>query len=97
MLYGSLTSRISALHAAYNFWAILALDAVGVIFWLSSMAALAATRATFTVPTTIDGCVNDGSGGVCYKARALEKRVYVATNGYLSMMSGAAGLSGLEM
>jgi hypothetical protein len=29
--------------------------------------------------------------------RALEKRGYVATNGYLSMMSGAAGLSGLEM
>lgn len=61
------------------------------------MAALAATRAAFVYPTEINGCDNYGYGGVCYKKRELEKRGYVATHGYLSMMSGAAGLSAIEM
>jgi len=66
-----------------------------VIFWLSAMAALAATRATFTIPTEINGCVNYGYGGVCYRD-VLEKRA-VATYGYLDMMSAAAGLSAIEL
>ena len=66
-----------------------------IIFWLSAMAALAATRATFTIPTEINGCVNYGYGGVCYRD-VLEKRA-VATYGYLDMMSAAAGLSAIEL
>jgi hypothetical protein len=66
-----------------------------VIFWLASMGALAATRATFIYPTTINDCVNLGVGdSYCNKLR---RRQYVASDGYLAMMSGAAGLSALEM
>lgn len=99
VLYGVLTTRITTLQKAYNYWAIIVLEAIAVVFWLASMGALAATRAIFTVPTTINGCVNEGNGGVCYKKRDLNlsKRGYVATNAYLGMMSGAAGLSAIEM
>ncbi|KAH8820269.1 hypothetical protein F5884DRAFT_41091 [Xylogone sp. PMI_703] len=99
--YILLTSLVGACRGAYNYWAIIALESISVIFWLSSMAALAATRATFTVPTTIDGCVHTDGGGICDKKRDLSghlvKRTYVATYSYLNMMSAAAGLSALEM
>ena len=84
----------TALTSAYNYWAILGLDIFGVICWLSAMAALAATRATFDIPTTIDECVHTADGGVC--DRKLLKRA-VAGNGYLAAMSAAAGISALEM
>jgi hypothetical protein len=75
----------------------LALEIFAIIFWLSSMAALAALRATFVIPTEINGCVNYGYGGICYKKRdTIEKRA-VATYGYLNMISAAAGLSAIEM
>ena len=62
------------------------------------MAALAATRAAFVFPTEINGCENYGYGGVCYKKRAIvQKRSFVATDGYLNLMSGTAGLSAIEM
>lgn len=62
------------------------------------MAALAATRAAFVFPTEINGCENYGYGGVCYRKRELlNKRGFVATYGYLDLMSGAAGISALEM
>jgi hypothetical protein len=63
------------------------------------MGSLAATRATFIIPTTINDCVNDGSGGVCDKRRDLnlQKRAFVATDAYLNMMSAAAGLSAIEL
>jgi len=98
VLYGILTERIPSWNTAYNYWAIVALDAFLVVFWLSAMGALAATRALFIYPTTINGCINYGSGGICYKKRDLDlakRDSYVATNGYLSMMSGAAGISAL--
>lgn len=96
VVYAILTNNVSSCAGAYNYWALLALEIFGVIFWLSSMAALAATRAAFVFPTEINGCVNYGYGGVCYKKRELEKRA-VATYGYLDMMSAAAGLSAIEM
>jgi len=79
VLYDELTSRLASCQAAYNYWAVVALEAFSIIFWLSSMAALAATRATFTIP--------------------LVKRQFIfeASNGYLDMMSAAAGISGLEL
>ena len=58
------------------------------------MAALAATRATFDIPTRINECVHTANGGVC--DRKLMKRA-VAGNGYLAAMSGAAGICALEM
>jgi hypothetical protein len=61
------------------------------------MADLAATRSTFVVPVRINECVNYGNGGICDKKRDLLKREYVATYGYLDMMSSAAGLAAIEM
>ncbi|KAH8592999.1 hypothetical protein B0O99DRAFT_226179 [Bisporella sp. PMI_857] len=95
VVYNLLTTFIPACKAAYNYWAVLGLEIFGVIFWLSSMAALAATRATFKYPTQINGCVNYGSGGICYKRSVIQKRD-VATNAYLAMMSATAGLSAIE-
>jgi hypothetical protein len=91
VFYSLLTYHIEAWHAAYNYWAVLALEIFAIIFWLSSMAALAAKRATFFIPASVDGCVNYGYGGICYRKRDF------ATYGYLDMMSASAGLSALEM
>jgi hypothetical protein len=97
VLYAGLTSNIASCTPAYNYWAILGLEIFGVIFWLSSMGALAATRASFVFPTTINGCYRYGGEGHCYKKRELLQKRAVATYGYLNMMSGAAGLSAIEM
>jgi hypothetical protein len=95
VLYTILSSTVNSCKAGYHYWAVLALEIFMVIFWLASMGALAATRATFIYPTTIDDCVNYGVGdSYCNKLR---RRQYVASDGYLAMMSGAAGLSALEM
>jgi len=96
ILYTVLTSSVNALKAAYNYWAVLGLEIFMVVFWLASMAALAALRATFTIPVEIDGCFNDGTGGVCFKKRQLMKRA-VATKGYLNMIAGSAALSAIIM
>lgn len=102
VLYGILTNRITAWHSGYNYWAVLALDIFGVVFWLASMGALAATRAAFIFPTTISGCGHSGDigGGYCFKRRQLEslnkRDAYVASYGYLNLMSGAAGVSAIN-
>ncbi|RFU29214.1 hypothetical protein B7463_g7115, partial [Scytalidium lignicola] len=101
LTYILVVNLVESSRGAYNYWAVLALEVVSVIFWLSAMAALAATRATFTVPTTINECVHTDNGGVCDKKRDvsgnLYKRAYVATDSYLDMMSAAAGISAIEM
>jgi len=71
-----------------------------VVFWLSAMAAIASSRATFTIPTTIQGCEHSEDGGICDKrdlSSHLYKRQYVATDAYLDTMTGAAVLSAFEM
>ena len=71
---------------AYNMWAVLALDIVMVIFWLSAMAAMAALRASFTVPV------------VLFK-RELVKRYYYTWAGstYLAILAAAAGVAAIEL
>ena len=83
-----------ACRVAYNYWAVLALEIFAIIFWLSSMANLAATRSAF-VYSVYNTCLFDY---YCYKKRdtGLTERD-IATYGYLDTMSAAAGLSGLEM
>jgi len=98
VLYAELSARLASWHAVHNHWAVLALDALAVVFWLASMAALAAKRAGFIYDTTITGCVNYGYGGICYMRRDADlARRAVATIPYLNMMSGAAGLAAIEM
>jgi len=96
LLYIRLSTYVASLRAAYNYWAILALEIFMVVFWLASMGALAALRSTFTIPTEINGCVNYGYGGICYKKRELAKRWAVATDGYLNMMSATAAFCAIE-
>lgn len=99
VLYGVLPERVAAIRAVYHPIAIMAVNAAAVIFWLTAMAALAVRRSTFRFATTITTCVNDGSGGVCVKRRALDlgkRESYVATYPYLNMMSAAAGICAIE-
>jgi hypothetical protein len=97
VLYSLLTQHVKACQAAYNYWAVLALEIFAIIFWLSSMANLAATRSAFVFPVSISGCVNYGYGGICYKKRDTgSTKRDVATSGYLDMISASAGLAGLE-
>jgi hypothetical protein len=98
ILYNILTTKVTSLRKLYNHWAVLGLDIFAIIFWLSALAALAALRGLFTVPTSISGCGHSGDigGGYCYK-RGLSKRQVVATHGYLNIMSVAAGFSGLNL
>jgi len=95
LLYIRLSTYVASLRAAYNYWAILGLEIFMIVFWLGSMAALAALRSTFVIPTEINGCVNYGYGGICYKKRELAKRA-VATYGYLDMMAASAGFCAIE-
>lgn len=63
-------------------WAILSLDIFAVVFWLGTMAALAAFRGSFTIPVE-----------VYYGKRAL----LVADNIYLGIMVAAIITSAIEM
>ena len=64
-------------------WAVLGLDISAVIFWLSTMATLAAFRAIFTTPVTISSWRRDLD--------------LVATNGYLAILVATAVVSAIEM
>ncbi|KAH8755193.1 hypothetical protein F5882DRAFT_308096 [Hyaloscypha sp. PMI_1271] len=98
VLYDVLTSKISKWAVAYNYWAVLAFDIFGVIFWLATMASVAALRASFIYTTYVNGCGHSGDigGGYCWKKRDLAKRA-IAGDGYLAAMSAAAGISGLNL
>lgn len=63
------------------------------------MGAIAASRATFTVPTIIHNCEHTEEGGICDRdlSSHLYKRAAVASDAYLDTMVGAAILSALEM
>jgi hypothetical protein len=64
------------------------------------MGASAALRASFKYSVDVEGCVDNGQAidsTTCIVDRGLEKRDAVASSAGLSMMSGVAGLSALEM
>ena len=68
-------------------WAVLALDALMVVFWLSAMGAMAALRAAFTIDITLS-------------KRELVKRYYYYTwagSTYLAILSAAAGVAAIEL
>jgi len=102
--YALVSEKAPNCRNAYNIWAILALDLLMAIFWLSSMGANAALRATFVVDVNAS-CWDDGSAvnaGHCVVSRrsinGLSKRVVaVAGQAALAELSAIAGLSALEM
>jgi hypothetical protein len=64
------------------------------------MGATAALRASFKYSVDVEGCVDNGQAidsTYCIVERGLSKRGAVASSAGLSMMSGVAGLSALEM
>lgn len=101
-IYALVAEKAPACHRAYNYWAIISLDALMAIFWLSSMGANAALRASFVYSVDAE-CYSDGSAlnsGHCITSKrdGLDKRAgAVATNAGLAEMSAIAGLSALEM
>ena len=69
------------------------------LFWLSSMGASAALRASFKYSVNVEGCYSNGQligADTCIVDRDLETRAAVATHIGLSLMTGVAGLSALE-
>lgn len=99
-LYAILSEKVKACRGGYNYWAVLSLDLLMIIFWLSSMAANAYLRGTFKYDTYAD-CYNNGdtfNSNYCvtYK-RSLTKRAAVAGKVALAEMSAIAGLSALNM
>lgn len=72
-----------AARGAYNRWAVLALDILMVVFWLSAMGDLAATRAAFNIDVTY-----------YYRKRDL---ILWATESYLDLLAASAGLAAIEV
>ncbi|KAI0128767.1 hypothetical protein BJ170DRAFT_345341 [Xylariales sp. AK1849] len=99
--YAVLSEKVSACHGVYNTWAVLSLDALMIVFWLSAMGAVANARASFKYSATVTGCENDGSAvnsNYCtVEKRMLEKRAGVASEGALDVVSGIAGICAIIM
>ncbi|KAK9425805.1 hypothetical protein SUNI508_12865 [Seiridium unicorne] len=95
-VYAILSERVSSCHGAYNTWAILSLDGLMIIFWLSAMAAVAATRGEFNTDV-IASCTSDGSAVDSGSCNISKRVVYVASYGALGVMSGVAGVSAIIM
>ncbi|ETS80398.1 hypothetical protein PFICI_07927 [Pestalotiopsis fici W106-1] len=97
-VYAIVTENVSTCRRAYNTWAILSLDGLMIIFWLSAMGAVAAKRADFTVPVNAD-CTSDGSAvnsGHCTISRK-RAGVGVASYAALDIMSAVAGICAIIM
>lgn len=95
VVYNIVTEKVSTCQRAYNTWAILALDGLMIIFWLSAMGAVASARGEFKYNVKAN-CVSDGSAinsGKC----TISKRAGVATYGALDLLSGIAGMSAIVM
>lgn len=67
--------------ALYNMWAVLSLDCVMVIFWLSAMGSLASTRSAFAT----------------YDLLAKRYYYIWATGTYLAVLSVTAAIAAIEM
>ena len=93
--YQLISERVESARGGYDIWAVMALDLLMAIFWLASLGANAALRATFNVTVNIESCYNDGSA-VNSNHCTVSKRAAVASPTGLALMSAVAGLSALE-
>ena len=81
-------------HQAYNIIAVIVLDALFVVFWLSTWAACAALRASFVFSINVDDCYNDGStvnSNHCFTKRDIP----ILFRSGAAMLSAIAGLGAL--
>ncbi|KAI1497535.1 hypothetical protein F5X99DRAFT_362060 [Biscogniauxia marginata] len=95
-LYAVLSEKVPSCRRAYNTWAVLALDLLMVIFWLAAMAATANRRSKFTVDVQAS-CYSDGSAIDSGNCVIYRRKVGVATDGALAVLSAIAGVSALVM
>lgn len=90
----------TALKAAYNYWAILALDVFAIIFWIISFSYEAWTTAAATnwYRSAYSYSCTDYYY-YCYKKRdaAIVPRATTDVVTYRNSMAAAAGLGGLEL
>jgi len=86
---------ITALPAAYNYWAILSLDIFAVVFWVISFSLLAWEVAAYGWAVSYSYSYCDAYG-YCYKKRDLEARATTNVYTYRNALAAAAGLGGLE-
>lgn len=93
--YLLVSEKVASARGAYNIWAVLALDFLMALFWMASLGANAAFRATFNTRVTVTGCYDDGSAVSAHHC-TVAKRATVADATGLAMMSAIAGLSALE-
>lgn len=98
--YVLFTEKLPGLHSLYHIIAVLVLEGWMVIMWLACFASVAARRAKFVVPTTVDNCFSDGSlvgSHYCTEVRKREilKREVLLFKGGQAGMSAAAGLGAL--
>jgi hypothetical protein len=89
----------TAAPAAYNYWAIIALDSLMVLFWVVSFAYLAYEVASVDIYTyTYNDCLYSYAG-VCYyrnkRSLGIAKRSTTVYT-YRNVVAAAAGLGGLE-
>lgn len=83
----------------YNYWAILGLDILGVIFWLVSFALLASEVATYKSDLdSFNSCIYEVDG-VCFYKRSLpslQKRDTTIED-YYHALAATAGLGAVEL
>lgn len=98
VLYSVLTEKVASIQQGYHIIAVMCLDGFLIIMWLAAWAATAAERAAFVIPTTVNGCYDDGSlisSNFCFKKRSLEKRGVILFKSGADAMSAVAGLGAL--
>ena len=97
--YVLVSEKVASARSLYQIWAVLALDLLMAIFWLASLGANAALRASFNVSVTVTGCTDDGSAISAHSCtvvkRDLAKRAAVAGPVGLAVMSAIAGVSAI--
>jgi len=84
---------VTAVPTAYNYWAILSLDAFAIIFWIISMSILAWEVAAYSwAYDNYSTCIYY----YCYKKRDVIAKRDTSLYTYRNALAAAAGLGGLE-
>jgi len=96
-----ITEKTQSFHNLYHIFAVLGMEILLVILWLSAMGVVAAKRASFKYTVTIDECYNDGtlvSSNFCtVSKRELAKRAAILTSIGLYGLVATACLCALEL
>lgn len=84
------------LPIAYNYWAVLGLDVLGVIFWLCSFAVLSSEVQNYKSDFDNFGGGDDCFDGLCFKRSIIQKR-FVTFNNYYHTMTALAVFGAFQL